>query len=167
MVVAQSCLANVIGEDPEGARDRLATRSNLPVARLCDGADPHLAALRAIRESPGFAAVPARKGAVNVVGLPRLPGDRWLLELLEDCGITVHCRLLPEVDPTFFRTYLAAELQVFYPSRALTRFREAVMGDVDRAAVSPPPPFGVRGTWRWLMAIAGALGREDDCQRVW
>lgn len=100
-------------------------------------------------------------GRVNLVGYghPGLKSVQELMAILRSLGIDdVQC-LLPTFDLERLPTFTTAQVTLVMPDyrvdESFTRVRPHLCGKV----LSPPAPYGVRGTIAWLQTLLAALER--------
>ncbi|MFO0759633.1 MAG: nitrogenase component 1 [Byssovorax sp.] len=167
ILVQSSCVPIVTGDDVEASIDKLRRKVRVPVLNLDNSSDPSAELVRLAMAEPGFFATEKRPGSINVVGLPSIPGHDDLFRALDECGISLNCRLLPSVDLGTFRRYLAADLQVHYGWEWQSPACRALISEIPLPAIEPPPPFGLAGSHAWLAAVAAALGQSERFDAVW
>jgi len=158
VVVTSTCTTTVIGDDIQGSIEKLKRKLPLHVVNMGQSRDIKQTIFDEARARPGFLDVPKKKGAINLLGLPKLLGHRELLELLAEAGVTINVWLLPEIDPRELPHYMAAELQVLYDWPFLDESYRGLVGDLPIPSLRPPSPFGIEGTKRFLAALGDALG---------
>jgi hypothetical protein len=165
-----TCVPIVIGDDMEGSVEK-ARKKGLPVLYLDNISDQHATPFRAtfrkVRNEPEFTNPVKRPGSINLVGYPRAEEVAGLLSFLARLGVSVNCRMLPEVDLRVMRRYRAADLAVLFDTTLYDRTYEEVFGEIDLPTIRPIGPYGVEGTRRWLRTIADTLGRNQRFDELW
>jgi hypothetical protein len=81
---------------------------------------------------------------------------------LASLGITVNCRILPEVDVAVMRRYTRAELAVLFDTSLYDSSYREIVGDIELPSIRPTAPYGVRHTRQWLWEVASSLGRSRE-----
>ncbi|OGS00701.1 MAG: hypothetical protein A3G41_05680 [Elusimicrobia bacterium RIFCSPLOWO2_12_FULL_59_9] len=171
VVFTPDCVPILIGEDMDSCvnRHKAVLGSRLIFLNLAD--DPQQTLFEKLFANvKKEAALDRSKGphpAVNLVGFPDLPSTRELTLALERLGIRVNARLLPDFSLEEMRRWWKADLQVFFPHAMMETIYKRAFSDVEIPAITPPPPYGIAGTQRWLDAIASALSRQNGLPGVW
>lgn len=168
VVVRAGCLPEVTGDDLEASVARTADRLRLPVivtGNYDDQAGKEMGELvQRMDPRPDRELEP---GTVALLGMPTFVGSRDSLALLERAGVQVRCSVLPDLAADTVEELARAQVLVHYRWERHDRTARALIERLAPArAISPPPPFGVAGTRRWLMAIAEACGRGDAMRSV-
>ncbi len=120
-----------------------------------------------IREVMRSSSPPKIPGSVNLVGFPDRGYRDELISLLGEMGIEVNACLLPESDADSARKYMAADVQVFFPSAACLKFYKSHFADLPMKFLALPAPYGVRRTKNWLKSVALSVGRGGRFQAAW
>jgi hypothetical protein len=119
---------------------------------------------RALSAAPPVAGDPQ---AVNLLGVREDRYGRELVSMLEQGGVRVNASLLPVVDPARAARWREARTQVVVSDPYMGRIVEKVFVPLDIETVSPPGPWGVESTGRWLAAIARHVGASASMRRLW
>lgn len=164
--VMPTCISLVTGDDTGGAAARLERKLEVPVIDLGNAVHPYAELVRQLRQRPDFARAERRPHHYNLIGMPRMPGHEDLLRLLDESGARRASWMLPELDLASLAEHHAACVQVMYPCAWQAQAYEALLEGVDIPRLTPPPPFGIEGSTRWLRAIAEALGLEAEMERA-
>lgn len=167
VLVGSTCVPIVTGDDIEASADRARRKHQLPIVTIGNNHNPEAVYLARLLDTPEARAVPRRKGTVNLIGMSRVVGYDATIALLLACGIEINCAVLPDLDPQQVLSFGAAELHVLYPWARQTSAASALLARFDAPTITPPAPFGRAGTRAWLLAIAGALGKRVEAERVW
>ena len=99
----------------------------------------------------------------NTFDLVGFPDGRDLHELaclLEEAGASLNAILLPHVDVEVCRRTPRPNLQVRMPNPYYDVLYERVFDDLAPDRVSPPAPFGLAASERWLRAVGGQLSLD-------
>ncbi len=159
VVVHSTCVPTVIGDDAEAVLARAQRRLKVPILYTNPAANQERDAARILfQRALGRARARRRKRCVNLVGFPPGPPRDELARLLAETGLEVNAWAMPEMSLAAAGRFLAAELQVFYPNSAYRRTYQEVFEPLPIQSLFPQAPYGVEGTRRWLMAIAGRYG---------
>jgi len=172
VVVRATCVPIVIGDDMEGSVERFKKKTGLPVIYLDNIADQHASpfrdVFRAVKSDPAFKSPDKISGSINLLGFPREAEVAPLIEFLSGLGITVNCRVLPEVDVKVMRRYTRAELAVLFDTSLYDSSYREIVGDIELPSIRPTAPYGVRHTRQWLWEVASALGRgSEEFEAAW
>jgi hypothetical protein len=172
VVVRATCVPIVIGDDMEGSVERFKKKSGLPVIYLDNIADQHATpfrdVFRNVKNEPDFKAPRKIPRSINLLGFPRETEIGPLVAVLRQLGITVNCRILPEVDVNVMRGYTRAELAVLFDSALHDQSYREIVGDIEMPSIRPTAPYGVRHTRQWLWEIASTLGiPEGPFEQAW
>jgi hypothetical protein len=97
----------------------------------------------------------------DLVGFPDGRDLHELARLLEEAGASLNAILLPHVDVEVCRRTPRPNLQVRLPNRYYDLLYERVFDDLAPDRMSPPAPFGVAASERWLRAVGGRLSLDD------
>jgi len=166
IVVRATCVPIVIGDDMEGSVERFKKKTGLPVVYLDNigdqNATPFRDVFRTVKDDPEFKAPVKIPGSINLLGFPRESEMAPLLELLAGLGVSVNCRILPEVDVKVMRRYTRAELAVLFDTSLYDSSYREIVGDIELPSIRPTAPYGVRYTRQWLWEVASALGRPRE-----
>jgi|GEM_PF-4326553 len=162
LVVMNTCVPQVIGDDVEGLVEARANDGGPPIALIScrmEEANPFRGAqafwLSILRHEADPAAPPAPT-SVNLVGfgLATSPDVRELSALLAAVGVGTNAVLWPGLERAHARRFRAASLAVLNPWRYVTRAFEPLAAWTDRPVVAPSLPCGREGTRRWLHEVA-------------
>ena len=82
-----------------------------------------------------------------------------LVKLCLAIGLPVAGCLGPELGPRQVEAYRRASLQVLYPSPPWPALQAELFGDLVAPVLSPAPPFGIKGSLDWLVAVGEAIGK--------
>jgi hypothetical protein len=173
VIVQAGCLPEVTGDDLQASVSRTSARLRLPVVVVGQHNDPVGASLGQLVEREAVDPNrPLEPGTVMFLGMPAFRGRERLLELFEHAGIRVAGAVLPEFDPQIVARLAKVELFVLYPwGRYEVSAARLAARHAPARAIMPGAPFGLRGTRRWMLAIAEALGRHaqmvDVLDRYW
>ncbi|MFV8753545.1 nitrogenase component 1 [Nannocystaceae bacterium ST9] len=168
VIVQAGCLPEVTGDDLQASVARTSARLRLPVVVVGQHNDP---VGRSIGELVERETVELGRTLdptlVMFVGLPAFRGRRQVFELFERAGIRVAGALLPNFDPDVVARLPAVSLFVLHPwERYEVSAKRMAARYAPARAIAPGTPFGVRGTRRWMLAIAEALGRRAEMLAV-
>ena len=166
IVVRATCVPIVIGDDMEGSVERFKKKTGLPVVYLDNIADQHATpfrdVFRQVKDDPAFKNPEKIPGSINLLGFPRESEMAPLLDFLGGLGVSVNCRILPEVDVKVMRRYTRAELAVLFDTSLYDSSYREIVGDIELPSIRPTAPYGVRHTRQWLWEVASALGRTSE-----
>jgi hypothetical protein len=95
---------------------------------------------------------------VNLVGFRSDPETRELVGLLELAGISVNRILLPDLTFELVDRMPQAALNVFLPNQLWQHLYDQLQFDSKIPFISPPAPFGLAGTVRWVGEVAAFFG---------
>jgi hypothetical protein len=156
IVVIDSCLSRLVGEDLSGAIARFRSSSAIPIVpydvKLVQ--KPYLAPLADFWRDVGRAVGPCpeapRAARVGFFGIDL--GD--LAGLLESRGVEIGTRLFPEFSTRAVRGLGSCD-RIFRSSwLPVAAMSERLLAEVGRPVVELPLPYGFSGTVRFLEAIA-------------
>ncbi len=171
IVVKATCVPVVIGDDMEASVEKFRKATNLPVVYVNDKEDLHSSPMRstyrAVRGDLEFKHPVKRPGSINLLGFPRDDEMAPLLRFLEALGITINCRLLPEIDLKILKRYRAADLSVLSEAKLYDQSFEEIFGEIDVPVLRPTEPFGLARTRRCLYQIAEAMGKLEGFDTLW
>lgn len=105
--------------------------------------------------------------SVNLVDFPKRYADEELVPLLGELGIGVNARVFPHIDIREIKNYADARFQVFYSSNPRNALFEPFLRKLSVPVMKVPAPYGAGGSYRCLLEIAGAFGKEKMFERVW
>lgn len=156
-----TCVPVVSGEDiPSVVAD---ARQGCPAPLMYQGPEnsislnPYYEFFISLKKEAGFRDANPVPMTVNLIGFPENKGLDEVKAILASMGVHLNAMFLPRLDPGIFDVYRAAALTVFYPDEAYRVMYEDLFGDVPAKAITPPAPYGMRGTREWLDAVAGGL----------
>lgn len=98
------------------------------------------------------------EGSVNLVGFPPAVFTLELAALLEMAGIRVHDRQLPVVSLQRMKRFAEARAQVLWPQAEYSLLYRDLFEKLPVPVVKAPPPFGLKGTERFIEAVAVGAG---------
>lgn len=168
VIVQAGCLPEVTGDDLQASVARTSARLRLPVVVVGQHNDPVGASLGQLVERETVD--PERKlepDTVMFLGLPAFRGRGAIFELFERAGIRVAGTLLPDFTPEVVARLAKVSLFVLHPwARYEVSAARLAARHAPARALAPGSPFGLRGTRRWMLAIADALGRRAQMSAV-
>ncbi len=168
VVVYNSCVPMVTGDDLEAAAARAQTRIGVPIVVVGNENNPQDVLLQKLSADPRVRGSRRVANRVNLLGFPDMPGRADLVRLLEAIGVEIGCSVFPDVSPEGLVGLGEAALNVAY---GWDRYARPVEGLAERfpdiPLLRPPAPFGLDGTRRWLLAIAEPLGLLERACDVW
>lgn len=170
VVVDSGCVPASIGDDVPRIMREASNPRGIPLifSDCASGRDADVGRLLfdRIRAEPGFGRGRKSPGSVNLVGFPEGPALGELAALLERSGVAVNACALPALTPEQARLLPAAEAQIFMPDAAHEPLYREVFGSWGAPGHAFEPPYGVEGTRRWLMSVAGLFGREAAAEKA-
>ncbi len=165
LVVMDTCVPQVIGDDVAGVVREHAATGDAPIALLSCRMEEHnpfqgaqafwLGLLRQMAE-----AAPAAAGrSVNLVGfgLPQGPVVRELTGLLGRVGVETNALLFPGLEADHARRFLRARLNVVNPWTYVRKAFEPIGRWSGLPVIAPAMPYGRQGARNWLRAVALAV----------
>jgi hypothetical protein len=164
VIVQAGCLPEVTGDDLQASVARTSARLRLPVVVVGQHNDPVGVSLGQLIERDTIdRSRTLAPHTVMFVGMPAFRGRERLFELFEHAGIRVAGALLPDFDPQVVARLAEVSLFVLHPwERYEVSAARLAARHAPARSISPGSPFGVRGTRRWMLAIADALGRQAE-----
>ena len=96
---------------------------------------------------------------VNLIGFPKSWGTVELCEILGQAGVRVNEILIPSLDPEKVVRLPQAALNVIWPNALWQHLYDQLHAESRTPAITPPAPFGLDGTLRWLQTVGEAVGR--------
>lgn len=165
LVVMNTCVPQVIGDDVEGIIEGLAAEGGPPLALIScrmEEANPFRGAqafwLSILRHEAVPDIAPAA-ASVNLVGLglASSPAVKELSALLAAVGVGTNAVLWPGLEREHARRFLAADLAVLNPWRYVVQAFEPLRAWSRRPVLTPSLPCGREGTRRWLQEVAEAV----------
>lgn len=100
-----------------------------------------------------------RPGSVNLAGFPRCREKEELKAHLGEAGVVVNADIVPDIDLGALETFAEAERTVLFPEEHMQGLFRHLFRGLPIETLSPPAPFGMEGSWRWLEAVAASVGR--------
>lgn len=171
VLLRNSCVPKVIGDDLEAIARAFERDSGIPTAIVDELEDQHASPLSALlrrqQQTGGFDGTGFTANRLNLVGYPRSPPMLGLASLLSQLGLVVNAQLVPDVQLEFVDRYTRAALQVLQDAQLFDATFEQLFGNVDIPTLRPPSPFGPAGCQEWLRVIAGAMGVAEGVAAVW
>ncbi len=170
VVFQDSCVSVMVGEDValfragESARGVVVRASDNMRSQNAEMLDTFFGRCRKRRDgAPG----PGGGGpVVNLVGYDPHRGRPELEALLRASGIEVAASFTPDYDIHRVDDVFRASLNVLYPARHRSRLYSILPESTGVEGFLPPPPYGVRGTKAWLLAVAGRFDRRAEAERA-
>lgn len=98
----------------------------------------------------------------DLVGFSDGRDTEEVVAVLESCGGVFNRLLLPDVDVEASRAAGSAHVQVVRPNSYFQEMYDEVFVHLASTSVTPPPPYGLSGTVRWVRAVTAALGLPDS-----
>lgn len=164
VLVNDTCLSKITGDDVSSALARARARSSVPVVWMdTDQGDPDEVHADLLQkwfsgvESQDLDAAPT----VSLFGFPAGPARRELDDLLGDLGVSVAAHLVPVLGRDTVTRYLRGRVQGVYPWSHTLGLHQRLFSESPAPRLDLPAPYGVTDTLAWLGGIAGALGRGD------
>ncbi len=172
LLVNHACLPDLMGQDIAALERRIRTKGSAPILRpfpCRSGAHPEEQISDYLRELRRFMedAPRSERPSINLVGYELARDTDELAALLEDLGVAVNARILPNVDLERTRAYRKAWVQVFRPNALMRPAYEAVFHDLEPVSCFADAPYGIEGARKWLESIITALGLDTDWERDW
>ncbi|MBI5210048.1 MAG: AAA family ATPase [Elusimicrobia bacterium] len=167
LFVSSTCLPTAVGDDLMASLRRLGKKHGVEIHFANPAAQQFSHPVRDwfVKEvdklEPG--SVRPDKKLVNLIGFPATDSTDEVVGLLESIGLKVNTPLLPRIDPASARRFVAAGLSVLYPEPGFEPHYAELKPVFDQwrmTTVSPPPPYGFRGTAAWLGAVAARTGAD-------
>lgn len=170
LIINATCVPVIIGDDVDNVmaryRDRFGHGLYALSPRTPDPIDIFMKYLDLARNAWVAGGRKFKPGTVALIGFRDDPARAELIELLRQAGIEVTGCVLPLAGETLMDRALDAELFVFRPSTFHDELYTRLFGDIERARISPPAPWGPSGTVAWLSEIGRALSRQDQISAV-
>lgn len=170
VVVSNSCVPNILGEDLDAAVERFRCACPRPVVytdQKDESIDRHLASLVAqLADQAGDDEAPV-PGSVALLGLHDARGRAELAALLAAAGVAVVGDLIPEVSIQRLRQARRAEVLVQPLHGAWGSTCESLIERLAGRPLALSAPFGVAGSRAWLGSVAAAVHREEAFERQW
>lgn len=162
VVVNATCVPVLIGDDWRMVVEKSRRRSGLEIHYNAPSAGRELNIVKVffdrLKSDPVFSQTKPQAGVINLVGFPDTLARRELEVLLGKAGVEVNLAILPYLDYEQARRFGRASVQVLYPSCAYARLYESLLSGSASRSVSPPAPYGLAGTRRWLREVCEAAG---------
>ncbi|MEQ1919549.1 MAG: nitrogenase component 1, partial [Elusimicrobiota bacterium] len=162
VVVNATCVPVLIGDDWRMVVEKSRRRSGLEVHYNSPSAGQNLDMVKVffdrLKKDPVFLATKPEPGVVNLIGFPDTVARRELEELLAKAGVEVNLSILPYLDYDQARRFGRASVQVLYPSQAYAGLYESLLSGSSSRRISPPAPYGLVATRRWLREVCAAAG---------
>lgn len=162
---SSTCVPVVSGEDTESVVQRHRERLRpAPLLHLTTTPHSMQALLQQLlvdrRREAEAASGPPRPRTVNLIGFSDDPSLDELRELLGWLGVEVNVALIPTLDTELIDRLPEAELHVLHPNEVWQAHYDQLLFGSDIPAISPPAPYGIEGTIRWLDQVAAEVGLE-------
>jgi nitrogenase molybdenum-iron protein alpha/beta subunit len=168
---SNTCVPVVTGEDVESRVDKVRASCGCPMLYLTVTPRSMVNVFQEIlvdrRLAAEAVAPPPAAGVVNLIGFAARRDLDELRGLMETCGVTVNCVLLPDLDPALVDRLPAAGINVLRPNNLWQNLYDQVLYSSRTPAISPQAPYGVESTRRWLGEVAAAAGVPGDAERAW
>jgi hypothetical protein len=162
VVVNATCVPVLIGDDWRMVVEKSRRRSGLEVHYNSPSAGQNLDMVKVffdkLKKDPVFLATKPEPGVVNLIGFPDTVARRELEALLAKAGVEVNLSILPYLDYDQARRFGRASVQVLYPSQAYAGLYDSLLSGSSSRRISPPAPYGLAGTRRWLREVCAAAG---------
>jgi Nitrogenase component 1 type Oxidoreductase len=170
VIVKTSCVPAVTGEDLSGVVARFEERTGVTTVLLDNLADEETDPFSVLLQRLHGASEPGHPGQtdrrINLVGFPFGREMDRLVELLEQVGVHVNARMVPQIQVDALRRLHRAELQVFLDSQLYRASFRQIRGVADIRTLYTTPPYGPNGSRLWLTDVVGELGITADTDRV-
>lgn len=170
VIVKTSCVPAVTGEDLTEVAARFEERTGVTTVYLDnladEEADPFSVMVQRLHQTSESDEPGDYKRRVNLVGFPMEREMDRLVELLEQLGVRINARMVPEVRLDALSRLRQAELQVFFDSHLYRSTFRQIRSIADIRAHYTVPPYGPERSRRWLADIVRELGITADVDAV-
>ncbi len=99
---------------------------------------------------------------VNLVGFRSGTALDELSGCLEEIGVIVNSRLIPDITRKDIVNYKDAKTQVFHSGAALKQILAGTLPSLPIKTISPAAPYGIERTWSWLESVSSAAGQKKQ-----
>jgi hypothetical protein len=169
LFISNTCTPVVTGEDVESAVKRFKAASGCPLFFLTVSPRSMTNVFHDVLVTRRLAAErknpTPRQRCVNLIGFRSDPEAEELLELLSLVDITVNCILIPDLDFKLIGRLPEAAVNVFLPNRLWQHLYDQLQFSTKIPFITPPAPFGLERTMRWIGEIDAFFGSPEDTTR--
>jgi len=170
LLLTCTCVPFVTGEDVTSLVERYRPKVDRPFLFLTTTPQSSIGVFREIlvgkRQAAEAAAGEPDPRAVNLVGYAREPALDEMRALLGEAGIRVNAVFIPEMDFSVVAELPRAPLHVLYPNALWQSTYDQLLFESRIGSVTPPAPFGLRGTEAWLGQVTEAAGVPADAGAI-
>lgn len=165
-----TCVPFVTGEDVESLVKHYRPKLDKPFFFLTTTPQSSVGVFREVlvkqRQAAEAAAGDPVPQTVNLIGYPTEPALEELKALLREAGIGVNATFIPEMNFEAVSALPRAPVHVLYPNSLWQSTYDQLLFESRIKAVTPPAPYGRRGTERWLTDVAAAAGVSADVASI-
>ncbi len=169
IMLNSACVPDLTGEDPTPFLSKHGGQSK-SIYRASDGRDVAYSTTEEMikkAKAESLAPLPQPR-TVNLVGYPGGKAREELVSLLSQAGISVAACVVPSLGFDALRASRKASLNVLIGHRLFEGESRDFVSQFSIPSLTPPAPFGMAGTRKWLEAVSEAVGIEKSlCQKIW
>jgi hypothetical protein len=161
-----TCVPFVTGEDVESLVKHYRPKIDKPFFFLTTTPQSSVSVFREVlvrkRQAAEAAAGEPVPHTVNLIGYANEPALEELKGLLGEAGVGVNATFIPEMNFAAVSALPRAPVHVLYPNSLWQSTYDQLLFESRIQAVTPPAPYGRRGTERWLDEVCKAAGVRAD-----
>lgn len=170
LFISNTCTPVVSGEDVESEVRRFRVATGCPLLYLTVTPRSMVNVFQDVLVTRRLAAEKAarrpRRRSVNLIGFREDPELEELRGLLARVGVEVRGVLLPALTPERVDRLPEAACNVFLPNQLWQHLYDQLLFGSRIRHLSPPAPYGLAGTVRWVEEVAGIFGLSAGQRRA-
>jgi hypothetical protein len=170
LFISNTCTPVVNGEDVESEVNRFRAASGCPLLYLTVTPRSMVNVFEDVlvtrRQAAERAAGAPRPRSVNLIGFREDPALDELRELLARVDVELRGVLLPELTLERIDRLPEAACNVFQPNQLWQHLYDQLLSGTRIPSLSPPAPYGVAGTLRWLEEVGRHFGLTSRRRRA-
>ena len=167
---SNTCTPVVTGEDVESVVKRFKKTSGCPLLFLTVSPRSMVNVFHDVLVTHRLASekklLTPRERSVNLIGFRPDPETEELRELLAQADISINCIMLPDLTYELVESLPQAAVNVFLPNKLWQHLYDQLQFSSKIPLVSPPAPFGLEGTLRWVEEVAAFFGDSGDARQA-